>query len=239
MLTDEDPYIKAKQSISPEIREAIQSTFDLNAEKLPSRKVLIPVLEHKGKPFDIFSRPGDMTWLSAYMIRDLYLENAFVAYNDEMLTALKKFCDSKNMKKVHELCCGTGWFSHWMKKYGVPLDKAVDDKTWGTYKRDDKFLPMVTEEDAVRFVKKNGDADMFVVSWPYMNDLCYRIWKNMKPGQYMLYIGEAYGGCTADDSFFNAVAGHQITDDKVFNKIVKSFVQFSGLHDLPELYLKK
>jgi len=99
-------------------------------------------------------------------------------------------------------------------------------------------LPIVTKEDAVRFVKRSGDADMIVCSWPYMNPLMHMIWNAMKPGQYLLYIGEDYGGCTADDGFFNAVSGHEIEDDKDFIKIKKSFIQFSGLHDRPVLYKK-
>jgi hypothetical protein len=177
-------------------------------------------------------------WMTPFVMREMYLEHAFVAYNDEMLMALKKFCDKKKMKVVHELCCGTGWFSHWMRKYGIPLKKAIDNKTWSTYKKEDKFLPIVTQDDAVRFVKTAGDADMFVLSWPYMDPLAHMIWNAMKPGQYLLYIGEGYGGCTADDSFFSATGAHQITNDKDFNKVEKAFLQFNGLHDRPELYKK-
>jgi hypothetical protein len=61
----------------------------------------------------------------------------------------------------------------------------------------------------------------------------------MRPGQYLLYIGEGHGGCTADDGFFESTCDHQVLFDEAFNKVSKSFVQFVGLHDMPELYLKK
>lgn len=227
-----------------EVTKAIEATFDLTAEKLPSRSIIAPYVKDPFentfgiKPInDILS--SENRWLTPFVVREMYLEHSFVAYTDEMLHAMKRFCDKKKFKKVHELCCGTGWFSHWMKKYGIPLDKAIDNKTWSTYKNDNKFLPIVTQNDAARFVKTAGDADMFVLSWPYMDPLARMIWDAMKPGQYLLYIGEDYGGCTADPSFFDAVQGCRIDNDKDFNKIVKSFVQFNGLHDRPELYQKR
>jgi hypothetical protein len=228
--------------IDSSITEMVALTFDLSSDKLPSREVLMP---HLRDPYsevslnaikDILS--DENKWMTPYAIREMYLDHAFVAYNDELLTALKKFCDRKKMKIVHEVCCGTGWFSHWMRKYGIPLDKAIDNKTWATYKMDNSFLPIVTQDDAVRFVKRSGDADMFVLSWPYMNPLAHMIWKAMKPGQYLLYIGEGKGGCTADSGFFHATGSYQITDDKDFNKVTNAFIRFRGLHDRPELYLK-
>lgn len=230
------------KSIDESIVSAVSQTFDLNAKKLPSREILTPHLKDPYHALSLESIKDVLSdrnkWMTPYVIREMYLDHAFVAYNDEMLTALKKFCDKKKMKVVHELCCGTGWFSHWMKKYGIPLDKAIDNKTWASYKTDNNWLPIVTQDDAVRFVKRSGDADMFVLSWPYMNPLAHMIWNAMKPGQYLLYIGEGEGGCTADSGFFDATGAYQITNDKDFNKVTKAFIQFNGLHDRPELYLK-
>lgn len=243
MTRAEKRYGSLLDSVSQDVKDAINATFDLNSERLPSRSVIAP---HLRDPYDnILSLKAitdvmrdEKTWMTPYAIRDLYLEHAFVVYTDEMLKAMKTFCDKHKMKIVHEVCCGTGWFSHWMKKYGIPLKEAVDNKTWKTYKLENKFLPFVKQDDAARFVKQSGDADMFVLSWPYMDPLAHMIWKNMKPGQYLMYIGEGYGGCTADEGFFNAVSQHQVRDDKEFNEIAKAFVQFNGLHDLPELYKK-
>jgi hypothetical protein len=243
MTRAEKKYGTLLKSIDETVKTAIEMTFDLNAEKLPSRSILAP---HLRDPYENILSLGSITdilrdenkWMTPYVLREMYLEHAFVAYNHEMLVALKKFCDKKKMKVVHEICCGTGWFSHWMKKYGIPLKKAIDNKTWSTYKLENKFLPIVTQEDAVRFVKSAGDADMFVLSWPYMDPVAHMVWNAMKPGQYLLYIGEGYGGCTANDGFFDATGAHQVTNDKDFNKVEKAFLQFNGLHDRPELYLK-
>lgn len=228
--------------IDQAVKKVINQTFDLKSEVLPSGEILKPFLKD---PFDMSFAKGiidvmldDKSFLTPYYIREMYLEHAFVAYTDEMLKALKTFCDSKGLKHVNELCCGTGWFSHWMKKYGIQLKNAVDNKTWSSYKEHDKFLPIVKKDDAVQFVRNNPEADMFVLSWPYMDPLARMIWDNMRSGQYMLYIGEGPGGCTADDSFFQAVHRHEITNNKEFNKVQKTFIQFRGLHDRPELYLK-
>ena len=43
------------------------------------------------------------------------------------------------------------------------------------------------------------------MSWPYMDDTCYKAYKMMKeinPNCLMIYIGESIGGCTACDEFF-------------------------------------
>jgi hypothetical protein len=215
---------------SKELKNAILKTFDVSSKKLPSNKIIQPY-KKKNFKFQFF--------MDSFYIRELYLEHAFVAYTDEMLTALKKFCDSKQMKTVHELCCGTGWFSHWMKKYGIPLKKATDNKTWSHYKNRNNFMSHVIKRDAVQFTRNNKSADMFILSWPYMDSTAARIWKAMKPGQYLLYIGEREGGCTANSEFFNLTRDCQIIDDEFFNAIENAFVQFEGLHDRPELYLKK
>lgn len=235
---------KMSDFVVDEVAEAIAMTFCMASELLPSRNIILP---HVQDPFKIgtgnamldFTKMRDeMSFLKPFAIREQYLEHAFVAYNHEMLTALKRFCEKKKMKLVHEVCCGTGWFAHWMKKYGIPIGKAVDNKTWGSYIKHNNFLPIVKKEDALKFVKHSGDADMIVLSWPYMNPLAHHIWDAMRPGQYLLYIGEGPGGCTADDGFFEAVSGHQIHNNKEFNKVAKAFIQFSGLHDMPELYKK-
>lgn len=243
MAVTEKRYKDMVEYVDKNVLNAINRTFDINAEKLPSREIIAP---HLKDPYrDLFSvgaikdiMTDENKWLTPFAIREVYLEHSFVAYNDEMLKAIKVFCDKHKMKVVHELCCGTGWFSHWMKKYGVPLKEAVDNKTWARYKNYNKFLPIVKKDDAVRFVKKNQDADMFILSWPYMDPVAHMIWKAMKPGQYLFYIGEDYGGCTADEGFHNAVESHRV-DDEEFNKITEAFLQFNGLHDVPVLYRKK
>lgn len=239
--------------IPASVKKAVETTFSMDSDKLPSKKVLD---EHIKSVDDFFSKPDHFKkakrsllnkipdadeskkFMLPFYIREMYLEKCFVVYTHEMMTAIKKFTLKHKMKTVHELSCGTGWMSHWMKKYKIPLKHAVDNKSWGKYKTTDSFLPIVKKADSAKFVESNQDADMFVLSWPYMDPVARMIWDRMKKGQYLLYIGERREGCTADDSFFDAVYRHEVENDKEFNNIKKSFVQFWGLHDEPILYKK-
>lgn len=229
-------HIQNILDVDEKVGDAIKLIFDSNADKLPSRDVFKPylnTLDHN----DIFYSFEFYT--QSFAIRQLYLDMAFVLYTDELMTAIRDFCNSSGLNVVHELCCGTGLMSHWMKKYGVPLKKAVDNKSWSYYKANDKFLPIVHKEHAATFVRRNRAADMFILSWPmYNNPLAKMIWKHMRPGQLLFYIGEDWGGCTADDRFFSSVQGREILDDEHFNKISDSFLQFKGLHDRPRLFKK-
>ena len=212
------------------IDKVIEQTFSLNSNKLPA---LVEIKPYVGN----FDFNVDFA-LDSFAIREKYLKHCFVVYTDELLSALKDFCDKKEFTVINELCCGTGWFSHWMIKYGIPLKNATDNKSWGKYKANEAFLDIVKKEDAVRFVKNTPETDMYVLSWPYMDPLARMIWDAMKPGQYLLYIGEDWGGCTADESFFQAIDGFEIVDDEYFNKIDETFVQFWGIHDRPRLFKK-
>lgn len=49
----------------------------------------------------------------------------------------------------------------------------------------------------------------------------------------VVYIGEGYGGCTADDQFHEHY--DSIEDDEIFNKVVVNYERWWGLHDYPQL----
>ena len=221
---------KELKLISASIKKAIKSTFNTSSEKLPSKNIFNKLIDIDDKTFSIGS------WQVSYTIRELYLKNSFIVFTDEMMHSIKKFVDKHNFTEINELCCGKGYFSHWMTKYGIPLKNAVDNKTWIHYK---DYLPIVKKFDAVEFVKEHQETELFIVSWPYMDDIVFEIWNNMKSGQYLFYIGESMGGCTANDNFFNAVAGCEIEDDIEFNEIGVNFIQFQGIHDECVLYKKK
>lgn len=229
------PMHQSMWDIDEKVEAAINVIFDLDADKLPSKDVFIPYLNTLDQ-YDDFSSFEFYT--QSFAIRKVYLDRAFVLYTDELMDSIRDFCNSRNLNVVHDLCCGTGLMSHWMKKYGIPLKKAVDNKSWTYYKMRDKFLPIVHKEHAASFVRRNRSADMFILSWPYMDPLAKMIWKHMRPGQLLFYIGEDWGGCTADDRFFSSVEGREILNDEHFNKISDSFLQFKGLHDRPRLFKK-
>jgi len=131
---------------------------------------------------------------------------------------------------VVDLCAGQGWMSFWLTKYGFPV-LAIDDQSWKWDK--EQFLSMVIKEDAVTYAKDHSEVDLFILSWPFMDNTAISIWKSMRKGQYLLYIGESEGGCTANDDFF-----HKTYDNEVTSPIENNFVAFFGIHDRPILFRK-
>lgn len=232
--------LHALTHVSPEMAEIVRQTFDASADKLPPMKAIKKNLSNildnwDDLPDDKAINPS--SFMQSYMVRELYLENCFVAYNHELLTAISDFCALNNIKSVSEILAGTGWFSHWMMKYGVPVKHVTDNKSWKPYKLQKNFLPMVKKMNAVQHVKRCRTVDMFVMSWPYMDPVAANVWKAMKPGTLLLYIGEDMGGCTADDEFFQLTEGREV-EPEGFQAIYDNFVRFTGLHDRPVLFRK-
>ena len=230
MRTESDILLEfeKERELSPELIEIIERTFDTKSELLPSRTLLDPYFKQ------LNVKNG--SYLKSFYIREHYLKHCFVAYNHEFMKSLSILMKANGIESAVELCAGTGWLSHWMQKYGLDV-KATDNKSWSKYKKSNNFLPLVKKQDAVKAVKANRKTKLFILSWPYMDEVATRIWKAMKPGQMLLYIGEGHGGCTASDSFFRAVEGHEkyllgITE------LDDNFLRFSGIHDRPQLYRK-
>ena len=221
-----EEFEKARE-LEPDLKKLIERTFDVNEPLLPSKTLLLPYFGTRGN-YDNF--------MKSFYIRELYLEHCFVAYNHEFIKSIGILMKANGIEDAVELCAGTGWLSHWMQKYGLKVT-ATDNKSWSKYKKSNNFLPLVKKQDAVKAVKANRKTKLFILSWPYMDEVATRIWKAMKPGQMLLYIGEGHGGCTASDSFFRAVEGHEkyllgITE------LDDNFLRFSGIHDRPQLYRK-
>lgn len=57
--------------------------------------------------------------------------------------------------------------------------------------------------------------------------------RKVNPKLLLLYIGEDYGGCTADDDFFDNV---EHVDDIEFYKISRKYRTWYGLNDTLRLY---
>lgn len=221
-----------RYNVPNDVQKCVKKTFDAKARSLPSRNEIYKYVNEPG------SLGGDVDrFMIPFAIRELYLENSFVAYNHEFMVALWELCQALEIKRVSEVLCGTGWLSHWMKKYNIPVKHSVDNKTWPRY-NGKQFLRLVKRMDAVKHVKRCRKVDMFVMSWPYMDPVAAEVWKAMKPGAYLLYIGEDLGGCTADDEFFRITEGCVIETNET-NMLEDAFVRFWGIHDRPVLFRKK
>lgn len=213
--------------ISDAQQEILDITFSTKSEQLPT----IDFLKERNIVFDNERFKPDTTF-NTIIFRATYVKHSFVCLTHEWMTELVSFTNKFN--KVSELSCGAGWFTHWLRKYGQPVSgHCVDDFSWN----DMKYQKWVKKIDSIKHVKKSKDVDLFILCWPYMDDVAFKIWSVMQPKQSLLYIGEGYGGCTANELFFDAVEGHEVNieNKRIYNK----FKSFYAVHDYPALYVKK
>lgn len=133
--------------------------------------------------------------------------------------------------------CGTGYLGRQMEKAGLKV-VASDDGSWhyfdppkDTIRQKVWIRPPVIADAVVQTRKYRGHVVM--LSWPYMDDVAYRVARAMHQGQWLAYIGESDGGCTADSDFFSYIRKSFYEVANVRNP------QFWGLHDEFYLYRKR
>jgi hypothetical protein len=99
--------------------------------------------------------------------------------------------------------------------------------------RKGKFFCEVEEADSVFAVNKYKDRNVFMAWPPYDTSMAYDTALAMYPGQYLIYIGEGYGGCNGDDLFF------EYLNDQFEEVDNLTIPQWFGLHDYCTVYRKK
>lgn len=143
--------------------------------------------------------------LKIYNFREYYTENfSFSIVSKNWLRILAHFIGHR---KCLEIMGGTGLISKGLHDFGVDII-CTDDYSWeeGIKPHWKRHFTNIERIDAVEAVKKYANNVSFIImSWPYMDNTCYKAYKMMKdinPNCIMIYIGESYGGCTACDEFF-------------------------------------
>lgn len=144
-------------------------------------------------------------------------------------------------RKVLEVMSGCGSLSYALKQEGVEII-ATDNFSWkgdgNSWNKDKKYWSNIENIDCVKAVKKySKDVDIIIMSWPYMDDNAYKVLLEMRkqnPDCVLIYIGEGYGGCTADDQFHEAIYEKEI-DDESFDEAINNYQQWFGIHDFPIL----
>ena len=108
-------------------------------------------------------------------------------------------------KKVLEIMSGCGSLSYFLEEKGI---KSITTDNYSWEDRWNIIWKKPIKIDAVRAIEKYGKSvDYVLMSWAYMDDTAYRCLNAMRkvnPNLRMLYIGEEWGGCTANDKFFEA-----------------------------------
>ena len=204
-------------------------------EKTFSNKVdLLPTISEINIEFDQDYNFDEV--MKTINIRSDYIRNSFCILSHEFISEIVNLFKKLKVKSITELGSGCGWLTYWIKKYGFLNINAIDDYSWIDERHWD-VLKLVENHDSVEYVRDHNDIELFILSWPYMDDVATNIWNEMKEGQYLLYIGESNGGCTADEKFFELTDEHEIKNGCTLD-LMNSFRSFWGIHDLPVLFLK-
>jgi hypothetical protein len=204
--------------------DIIDRTFSVDSEVLPS----LSEIKESVLLDEDWNNPDRYPGNDSYLFRDKYVKHSFPILSDDMIRSMADFLSKREF--VVELACGEGWLTYWLNKYCPDtVLECVDNMTWPKHK---DHLDIVKSDCAIEYAKDNSDVDLYIFSWPYMDDVAYKVWNEMRKGQELLYIGESWGGCTADDSFFEAVNGFEVKHE------IESFVSFCGIHDYVYLYRK-
>jgi hypothetical protein len=173
--------------------------------------------------------------LQTILIRESYVGQSFVLLTDEFLRSLQALCS--DFKSIVELGAGIGWLGYWLGQYGVRVQASIDNKSWAEFSQEG-YLDIVQETDSFDYLMLHPEVELFILSWPQEDDLAARIWQALRPGQYLLYIGEDKGGCTANLAFFELIDCHEV-ENNITRKMKQSFLSFDDFHDQPHLYRKR
>jgi hypothetical protein len=136
--------------------------------------------------------------------------------------------------KIIDPMAGTGYWSYLLQQSGVdcvstdlvpPAPYASANRY---HKNAETYVP-VLQADAVEAVTMMHPDRTLLLSWPPMDSSGFKALAAY-PGNRLIYIGEGWGGCTADDDFFKTL-------ESEWDEVAFHFpVQFSGIHDHITVY---
>lgn len=104
--------------------------------------------------------------------------------------------------RVLEVGAGLGWLAFFLQSFDVNFIAITDNKEWKNHSYVTAPVKII-KLAASTAMKKYQDADVILCSWPpYGSIWPTKLMKLLRPNQSLLYIGESWGGCNANDSFF-------------------------------------
>lgn len=174
----------------------------------------------------------NQNWLDNYKSRRTYiLRYGFVILTTEVISRLSFFLRGLS---VLDVGAGAGYLSECLRKRGTRIT-AIDNFSHFYFGRDSfrNASRGVVDGDVC-----NHDVAKYqavILSWPH--DGMETISK-MVAGQYLIYQGESYGGCTGSDEFHDC-----INDEEQFVEVDADFLneytlRFDGIHDYWHIYRK-
>jgi hypothetical protein len=149
----------------------------------------------------------------------------FAVLTESAITELKPFAP------FMEVGAGNGYWSYELQKRGVEC-VATDPHPVGEnfYKFETPWTD-VEELDGVRAVRKYPNHTLLLV-WPcYDKDWAYKTLRAYK-GDTVVFCGEGWGGCTADDAFYELLCEEwkRVQDIDI--------PMWSGIHDDVAVYTR-
>lgn len=168
--------------------------------------------------------------MDSFVFRSVFVKFfGFTMFSKQWINPLVDFLKDK---KVLEVMSGNGLLSCILQKKGVQI-VTTDNNSWNwKYKYCD-----IENIDCLKAIEKYGkDVDYVLMSWPEMNDTAYNVLtkvKEINPKIQIIYIGEGYCGCTANELFFdNAI----VVEDESFKQVQSGYIPWDCLHDYIELF---
>lgn len=147
----------------------------------------------------------------------------------ETIDVLSEFIDTQTVLSIG---AGLGLIERLLKDRGhnVVATDLYDPKFCDT--EGDAYME-VEELEAAAAVKKYP-TDILLIVWPpYDDPMAYNALKEFR-GDVVIYIGESYGGCTADEEF------HQLLDVEFEEASIDvPLKQWWGIHDCVFIYKRR
>lgn len=174
-----------------------------------------------------------------YTIRSFYVQNfGYSLLNEKFINDLSTYLQDK---KVLDVCAGTAFLAHQLKKQNVDIvavDKYLPEQNGYGFQK--TYMP-IFQDDSVDYLKTlGGNFNSIIMSWPdYDTSFAREILEQMKPGQELIYIGEGYGGCTADDSFWDLLEQIAVVDSHATDLLRTNHHSFPSIHDKPTVFIIK
>ena len=117
------------------------------------------------------------------------------------LQKIYNFCDQD---KILEIGSGMGLWAHLMKLSGLNVyatDIGSDGKYYKDFSRTWTKIEMITHEEAIE--KYKSECNVLFTSWPPIDKLISFNMMHVYTCSKIIYIGECYGGSTANTNFFD------------------------------------
>ena len=197
-----------------------------NADTISEAMNLIKTIMNKQIVEDISE--GFMGNLTSYVLREHAIKYmGFALLTKKFTRSLAKYIGDK---KCLEIMAGQGCLSKSLQDEGVDII-ATDNYSWSGRLNMNETWTDIEDIDCLEAIIKYGKEVSYILcSWiPYQDSIGYKALKLMheiNPDCKMIVIGEGYGGCTADDLFFEHIK--TVEENEEF---MNNFKSWYHIHD--------